>query len=142
VVPIPFQLPDLLRVLPLVPKILLPRHDAIVPPLVPIGLTEDGLPSALLYQPKLLEDVDVVPLEAIVAADVLPRPRLLELPPDLLGVPLAVLEEVVADEEGRGIYEGRGPAFLKSYEILGGILFMLIVSPLIILLFCVLPSLL
>jgi len=49
---------------------------------MPIGLTGDGLPSDLLYEPKLLEDVDVVPLEAVVAADVLPLPRLLELPPD------------------------------------------------------------
>jgi hypothetical protein len=65
-----------------------------------IGLTGNRLPSALLYKPQLLEDVDVVPLEAVVAADVLPLPRLLEFPPDLLGVSLAVLEEVVADEEG------------------------------------------
>jgi len=108
---------------------------------MPIGLIGEGLPPVLLYQPKLLEDVDVVPLEAVVAADVLPLPRLLELPPDILGVSLSVLEEVVADEGGRGIYEGRGPAFLKSYEVLGGILFMLIVFlPIILLFWAPLPS--
>jgi len=67
---------------------------------MPIGLTGNRLPSALLYKPQLLEDLDVVTLEAVVAADVLLLPRLLEFPPDLLGVSLAVLEEVVADEEG------------------------------------------
>ena len=67
---------------------------------MPIGLTGDGLLSCLLDELQLLEDVDVVPFEAVVGADVLPLPRLLELPPDLLGVSLAVLEDVVADEEG------------------------------------------
>jgi len=67
---------------------------------MPIGLTGNGLSSNLLYEPQLLEDVDVVPLEVVVGADVLLLPRLLEFPPDLLGVSLAVLEEVVADEEG------------------------------------------
>ena len=98
VVPIPFQLPDLLRVSPLIRQGLPPWNDAIVSPLVPIRLIWDGLPPGLLYQLQLLQDVDVVPLEAVVGADVEPAPGLLELPPNLLGVALAVLQKVVADE--------------------------------------------
>jgi len=66
---------------------------------MPIGLTGNGLPPGLLDQTQLLEDVDVVSLEAVVAAEVLPLPRLLELPPDLLGEPLTMAQQVAPDEE-------------------------------------------
>jgi len=106
VVFIPLQLPGLLRILPLVSKILLPLHDAVLSSLVPVGLTGDRLPPRLIYEPQLLEDVDVVALEAVAGSDVSPLPGLLERPPHLLGVTLPVLQQVVPDEEAGGINEG------------------------------------
>ena len=73
---------------------------------MPIGLTRDGLPPGLLDEPQLLEYVDVVALEAVAGTDVPSLPCLLELPPHLLGVALAVAQQVVPDEEGRGVDEG------------------------------------
>ncbi len=75
VIPVSLHLPDFLRVGPLVHKFLLPGNDAIVSPLVPVGLTGDGLPPSLLDKPQFFQDVDVVPLEAITSTDVSPLPR-------------------------------------------------------------------
>jgi len=109
VVSVPLQLPDLLWVGPLVHEVLLPLYYTVIPSPVPLWVARNLLSPSLLDEPQLLQYVDVVPLEAVVAAGALPLPRLLELSTDLLGVSIAVLEEVVADEEGRGIPEGRGP---------------------------------
>ena len=73
---------------------------------MPVGLPGDGLPPGLLDEPQLLQYVDVVALEAVVGADVSPLSGLLELPPNLLGVALAVLQQVAADEEAGGVDEG------------------------------------
>ena len=106
VVPVSFKLPDFLWVSPLIRQVLPPGNDAVISPLVPVRLTGDGLPPGLLYQPQLLQDVDVVSLEAVAGADVPSLPGLLELPPYFLGVALSVLEEVFTDEEAGGVDEG------------------------------------